>query len=107
VALAEALERRKKSVTFIALHQPRGWESIPVRACGTANVAYRWQSLADIALDQVFSLPLPIDCSDRKLFALESMHDLRYSPSRQYQLAIDNERIGVPEKQGPAPDITY
>jgi hypothetical protein len=35
------------------------------------------------------------------------MHDLRYTPTRQYQLAIDDERAGAPEKQGPAPDITY
>jgi hypothetical protein len=42
-----------------------------------------------------------------KLFALESMHDLRMSPTRQYQLARDDPRALAPEKPGPEPDITY
>jgi hypothetical protein len=42
-----------------------------------------------------------------KLFALESMHDLRYSPSRQYQLALGEGRTLTPEPPGPPPDVTY
>jgi hypothetical protein len=35
------------------------------------------------------------------------MHDLRMSPTRQYQLAREEPRAMAPEKPGPAPDITY
>jgi hypothetical protein len=35
------------------------------------------------------------------------MHDLRFSPTRQYQLAREDARAMAPEKQGPEPDITY
>ena len=42
-----------------------------------------------------------------KLFALESMHDLRYTPTRQFQLARPEARALAPEKIGVEPDITY
>jgi hypothetical protein len=42
-----------------------------------------------------------------KLFALESMHDLRYTPTRQFQLARPEARTIAPEKIGSEPDITY
>jgi hypothetical protein len=61
----------------------------------------------EVLLDRVFSLPVPPDVQREKLFALESMHDLRYSPTRQYQLAIGEGRTVAPEKEGPRPDITY
>jgi hypothetical protein len=35
------------------------------------------------------------------------MHDLRFSPTRQYQLAREELRAAAPEKPGPEPDITY
>ena len=35
------------------------------------------------------------------------MHDLRFTPTRQYQLAKGDERAMAPEKPGPEPDITY
>lgn len=35
------------------------------------------------------------------------MHDLRFSPTRQYQLALGDGRAIAPEKEGPGPDITY
>jgi hypothetical protein len=60
-----------------------------------------------VGLDRVFSLPVSAGMQRDKLFALESMHDLRYSPTRQYQLARSDSRAVTPEKQGPEPDITY
>jgi hypothetical protein len=35
------------------------------------------------------------------------MHDIRFSPTRQYQLAQEDARALAPEKVGPEPDITY
>ena len=59
-------------------------------------------------LDRVYSHPVPPALQRLKLFALESMHDLRYSPTRQYQLAQARKRAPLaPEKTGPEPDITY
>ena len=57
--------------------------------------------------DGVYSHPVSPALQRVKLFALESMHDLRFSPTRQYQLARDDARAIAPEKPGPEPDITY
>ena len=60
-----------------------------------------------MVLDRVYSHPVSPALQRLKLFALESMHDLRMSPTRQYQLAREEARAMAPEKPGPEPDITY
>jgi hypothetical protein len=63
--------------------------------------------VGDVALDRIYSHPVPAALQRLKLFALESMHDLRMNPSRQYQLAREEARALAAEKPGPEPDITY
>lgn len=105
VALVEALGRWRRDVTLLLYTNHADGNRYPYGPAGTL------MSLPAITrpveLDGVFSLPVPADLQRRKLFALETMHDLRYSPTRQYQLAVGDGRAVVPEKQGPGPDITY
>jgi LmbE family N-acetylglucosaminyl deacetylase len=105
VALVEALARRRRNVTLLLYTNHADNNRYPYGPAGTL------MSLPAITqpveLDRVFSLPLPADLQRDKLFALESMHDLRYSPTRQYQMAIGEGRAVRPEKPGPGPDITY
>ena len=53
-------------------------------------------------VDRVYSHPVSPDLQRQKLFALESMHDLRSSPSRIYQLEIGGDRSSEVEQLGPA-----
>jgi hypothetical protein len=55
----------------------------------------------------VYSHPVPVSLQRAKLFALESKHDLRYTPTRQFQLARPEARTIAPERIGSEPDITY
>jgi hypothetical protein len=61
----------------------------------------------NVGFDRVYSHPVPLSLQRAKLFALESMHDLRYTPTRQFQLARPEARTIAPEKIGSEPDITY
>jgi LmbE family N-acetylglucosaminyl deacetylase len=105
VALVEALARWRKNVTLLLYTNHADNNRYPYGPAGTL------MSLPAITrpvgLDRVFSLPVSAGMQRDKLFALESMHDLRYSPTRQYQLARSDSRALTPEKQGPEPDITY
>lgn len=105
VALAEALTRWRKNVTLLLYTNHADNNRYPYGPAGTL------MSLPAITrpveLDRVFSLPVSPELQRNKLFALESMHDLRYSPTRQYQLAVGEGRAVSPEKEGPGPDITY
>jgi hypothetical protein len=76
---------------------------------GPAGTVMSLPPLANVAVpvDRVYSHPVSVDLQRRKLFALESMHDLRFSPTRQYQLAKPDTRTIAAEKVGPDPDITY
>jgi LmbE family N-acetylglucosaminyl deacetylase len=106
VALAEALSRWRKPVTLLLYTNHAAQNRYPFGPAGTI------QSLpppegGSVSLDGIFSLTLAPELQRRKLFALESMHDLRYSPTRQYQLALGDGRALAPEKQGPPPDVSY
>ena len=54
----------------------------------------------EFALDRVYSHPVSPGLQRLKLFALESMHDLRYSPTRQYQLARHEARAAGTREAG-------
>jgi LmbE family N-acetylglucosaminyl deacetylase len=105
VALIEAMARWRRNVTLLLYTNHADNNRYPYGPAGTL------MSLPAITqpieLDQVFSLPVSPDLQRTKLFALESMHDLRFSPTRQYQLAVGEGRAAQSEKQGPGPDITY
>jgi LmbE family N-acetylglucosaminyl deacetylase len=106
VALAEALARWKKPVTLLLYTNHADRNRYPYGPAGTL-MSLPPPIAQEVLLDRVYSHPVPSELQRMKLFALESMHDLRMSPTRQYQLAVDDERTTRPEKQGPGPDITY
>jgi LmbE family N-acetylglucosaminyl deacetylase len=106
VALAAALARWKKPVTLLLYTNHADANRYPYGPAGTV-VSLPPPVARDVNFDRVYSHPVSPELQRLKLFALESMHDLRYTPTRQYQLAVNDERSAAPEKQGPAPDISY
>lgn len=106
IALGQALARWRKPVTLLLYTNHADRNRYPYGPAGTL-MSLPPPVANEVLLDQVYSHPVPKDLQRLKLFALESMHDLRFSPTRQYQLAVDEGRSVTPEKPGPGPDITY
>ncbi len=106
VALSEALARWNRPVTLLLYTNHAGGNRYPYGPAGTL-LSLPPPPPGDVVLDHVYSHPVSPALQRLKLFALESMHDLRMSPTRQYQLAREEPRAMAPEKPGPAPDITY
>jgi LmbE family N-acetylglucosaminyl deacetylase len=106
VALFEALAKWNRPVTLLLYTNHADRNRYPYGPAGTL-MSLPPPPPGDVTIDRVYSHPVSADLQRRKLFALESMHDLRYSPTRQYQLAREDPRAIAPEKQGPEPDITY
>ena len=106
VALSEALERWDRDVTLLLYTNHADRNRYPYGPAGTL-MSLPPPPPADVVVDRVYSHPVPAALQRLKLFALESMHDLRYTPTRQYQFARPDARTLVPEKIGPEPDITY
>ena len=108
VALAEAFTRWRKRVPLLLYTNHADRNRYPYGPAGTImSLPPLVGTSRDVQLDGVYSHPVPASVQRLKLFALESMHDLRFTPTRQYQLAKGDERAIVPEKAGPEPDITY
>ena len=105
VALVEALERIDSDVALFLYTNHADGNRYPYGPAGT--LVSLPPVPGAVELDAVYSLPVSPERQREKLFALESMHDLRYSPTRQYQLAAGDGRALTPEKEGPGPDITY
>jgi LmbE family N-acetylglucosaminyl deacetylase len=106
VALSEALARWNKPVTLLLYTNHADRNRYPYGPAGTL-MSLPPPPVGDVALDRIYSHPVPAALQRLKLFALESMHDLRMNPSRQYQLAREEARALAAEKPGPEPDITY
>ena len=90
VALAEALERWKKPADVPAVHEPRGAEPLSLRAGRherpvppLAASLPAWAAGGDLPVQGVYSHSVSPDVQRRKLYALETMHDLRLAPSEQ------------------------
>ena len=108
VALSEALRRWNDRVTLLLYTNHADGNRYPYGPSGTMmSLPPPPAGPAEIQFDRIYSHPVPHDLQRRKLFALESMHDLRYNPTRQYQLAKGDDRTTASEKPGPEPDITY
>jgi LmbE family N-acetylglucosaminyl deacetylase len=108
VALSEAFTRWRKRVPLLLYTNHADRNRYPYGPAGTIMSLPPLVGVSgDVQLDGVYSHPVPATVQRLKLFALESMHDLRFTPTRQYQLAKGDERAIVPEKPGPEPDITY
>jgi LmbE family N-acetylglucosaminyl deacetylase len=82
VALVDALERYKQPLRFL-LYTNHAYKGIyPFGPAGTVMSLPPWSGRA-LTLQGVFSYPVSAELQRRKLFALESMHDLRLSPTEQ------------------------
>jgi LmbE family N-acetylglucosaminyl deacetylase len=106
VALSEALARWNRPVTLLLYTNHADRNRYPYGPAGTL-VSLPPPPPGDVVFDRIYSHPVSQALQRLKLFALESMHDLRFTPTRQYQLAREEARAAAPEKQGPEPDITY
>jgi LmbE family N-acetylglucosaminyl deacetylase len=106
VALSQALARWNRPVGFLLYTNHADRNRYPYGPAGTLT-SLPPPPPGNVVIDRVYSHPLSPDLQRLKLFALESMHDLRLSPTRQYQLARAEARAIAPEKPGPEPDITY
>jgi LmbE family N-acetylglucosaminyl deacetylase len=106
VALSEALARWNRPVTLLLYTNHADRNRYPYGPAGTL-MSLPPPPPGDVVIDRVYSHPVSPGMQRLKLFALESMHDLRFTPTRQYQLAREDARALAPEKQGPEPDITY
>ena len=101
VALVEALARQRQRVMLLLYTNHADRNRYPYGPAGTI-VSLPPPVADDVPIDRVFSHAVSADLQRQKLFALESMHDLRSSPSRLYQVEVGEDRLREPEKQGPA-----
>jgi LmbE family N-acetylglucosaminyl deacetylase len=82
VALVQALEEWKDKATFLLYTNHADENRYPYGPAGTVTSLPPW-SKSDIAVESIYSHPVDARMQVRKLFALESMHDLRLSPEEQ------------------------
>ncbi|HEY7818515.1 MAG TPA: PIG-L family deacetylase [Vicinamibacteria bacterium] len=81
-AVVEALERSNEKHTFLLYTNHASENRYPFGPAGTSVPLPPW-SAGDIEVEGMYSHPVPPELQVRKLFALESMHDLRLSPDEQ------------------------
>ena len=106
VALSEALAKWKRPVLLLLYTNHADRNRYPYGPAGTL-LSLPPPPPGEVVIDRMYSHPVSPALQRLKLFALESMHDLRFTPTRQYQLARTDARATAPEKPGPEPDITY
>jgi LmbE family N-acetylglucosaminyl deacetylase len=82
VAAVEALARTKQSAVFL-LYTNHSYQNLyPFGPAGTVMGLPPWAG-RELAVERMYSHPVSPEVQRRKLFALESMHDLRLSPVEQ------------------------
>jgi LmbE family N-acetylglucosaminyl deacetylase len=82
VALVQAIEKWNEKATFLLYTNHAAANHYPYGPAGTIMSLPPW-SASDILVERVYSHPVDPALQLRKLFALESMHDLRLSPEEQ------------------------
>jgi hypothetical protein len=82
VAAAEALDKWNGQARFLLYTNHASENRYPFGPAGTVMSLPPW-STSEIAVERVYAHPLDRVLQRRKLFALESMHDLRLSPEEQ------------------------
>jgi len=123
VALVEALERWKKPATFLLYTNhadknlyPYGPAGAGVSLPPTGLSLPAWAAAADLPVQGVYSHPVSADLQRRKLYALETMHDLRLSPVEQGACGDPNAprrpdypRVGAVDyfRRGPRADEVF
>src|SRR5215472_10413343 len=84
VAVVQALERWDREATFLLYTNHAGSDHYPFGPAGSAmSLPPITPGTEQITLQKVFSYETDQELQTRKLFALESMHDLRLSPEEQ------------------------
>jgi len=123
VALAEALERWKRPATFLLYTNhadknlyPYGPAGTGVSLPPTGLSLPAWAATAELPVQGVYSHPVSADLQRRKLYALETMHDLRLSPGEQGACGDPNAprrpdypRVAAVDyfRRGPRPDEVF
>ena len=104
VAAMDALEKWDGSPSFLLYTNHASENRYPFGPAGTVASLPPWHA-SDVAVERVFSHPVSPDLQRRKLFALESMHDLRLSPEEQDTCALPGvqRRPDYPR----VPDVDY
>ena len=87
VALAQALARWRKHARLLLYTNHAFRNAYPFGPPGTVMSLSPW-SESEVAADAVYSHPVDGELQLRKLFALESMHDLRLSPAEQSECGV-------------------
>lgn len=82
VAAAEAAERHGKPITFLLYTNHADENLYPYGPAGSVMSLPPWSS-TEIPVHGLYAFPVEPALQRRKLFALESMHDLRLSPDDQ------------------------
>jgi LmbE family N-acetylglucosaminyl deacetylase len=123
VALAEALERWKKPASFLLYTNHAARNLYPYGPAGT-NVSIPplaaslpgWAAGSELPVQGVYSHTVGADLQRRKLYALETMHDLRLSPAEQVSCGDPSapRRPDFPRvygvdyfRRGPRPDEVF
>jgi LmbE family N-acetylglucosaminyl deacetylase len=84
VAVVQALERWDREATFLLYTNHAASNHYPFGPAGSVmSLPPTAPGAEDIRLQKVFSYETGQELQTRKLFALESMHDLRLSPEEQ------------------------
>jgi LmbE family N-acetylglucosaminyl deacetylase len=87
VALAEALEKWNGRATFLLYTNHASENLYPFGPADTFVPLPPWSS-SEIAVQSLYVHPLDVKLQRRKLFALESQHDLRLSPAEQASCGV-------------------
>jgi hypothetical protein len=82
VAAVDALEKWDGNATFLLYTNHASENLYPFGPPGTVMSLPPW-SASELGVERVYSHPVDARTQRRKLFALESMHDLRLSPDEQ------------------------
>ena len=91
VAVVQALEQWNRDATFLLYTNHAGANHYPFGPAGSVTSLPPLATAgADIMLQKVFSYETDPGLQTRKLFALESMHDLRLSPEEQSTCDVPN-----------------
>jgi LmbE family N-acetylglucosaminyl deacetylase len=98
VAAAEALLQYAKPVTFLLYTNHAGNNLYPYGPAGSVISLPPW-SASDLPVQGLFALPVDPTLQRRKLFALDSMHDLRLSPDDQAHCTTRPVTIDSPRNE--------
>jgi LmbE family N-acetylglucosaminyl deacetylase len=82
VAAVQALEKWKRSATFLVYTNHADENLYPYGPAGTSAPLPPWAG-RELAVEGFYAHPVSPGLQRRKLFALETMHDLRLSPAEQ------------------------